>query len=102
MSVDHCRADVPVSQKFLDCPDIVPVFQEMRGKGMAQGVRASGLQNPRLEPGLLKCSLQNRFVKVMPAFLSGYPVGVMARCGKHPLPAPLFTCAGVFLPKGVG
>lgn len=40
MGVDHRRADVPVPQKFLDRPDLLAVFQEMRGQGMAQGVRA--------------------------------------------------------------
>jgi len=88
MGVDHSRADVPVSQKFLDCPDIVPVFKEMCGKGMAQGVRARGLQNARLEPGLFYGPLENRFVEMMPVVLSRDPVGVMARRGEHPLPPP--------------
>ncbi len=27
MSIDHCGADVPMPEQFLDCPDVVAVFQ---------------------------------------------------------------------------
>lgn len=53
MAADHRRADVPVSQKFLDRPDIVAVFREMRGKGMAQRVRAGWLGDTSLQSCLL-------------------------------------------------
>lgn len=36
MGIDHRRADISVPQQFLYSPDVVAVFQEMRGKGMAQ------------------------------------------------------------------
>ena len=40
MGVDHRGAHVGVSQQFLNRADVVAIFQQMGGKGMAQGVRA--------------------------------------------------------------
>jgi hypothetical protein len=45
--------------------------------------------------------LQNRFVQVMSALLSGFPICVVARCGKYPLPTSLFAGIGVFALQGV-
>jgi hypothetical protein len=33
---DHRRADIPVSQKLLNRPDVVAVFEEMGGKGVPE------------------------------------------------------------------
>ena len=38
--VNHCRADVAVAQKFLDCADVIAVLQHVRRKGMPKGVAA--------------------------------------------------------------
>jgi len=38
MRVDHRRADIAVPQQLLYGPDIVSIFQQMRGERMAQGV----------------------------------------------------------------
>ena len=38
VGVSHCRAHVIVSEKLLNRSDIVPVFQQVRCKGVAQGV----------------------------------------------------------------
>ncbi len=38
VSVNHSRSDIIVTQKFLDCPDVITVLQEMRGKGMPERV----------------------------------------------------------------
>ncbi len=34
MRVDHCRADIPVTQQLLYGPDVVAVFEQMRRKRM--------------------------------------------------------------------
>src|SRR3989338_5065556 len=39
---------------------------------------------------------------MVPAFLSGYPVGVMTGCRKDPLPPPLFPRVWIFALKGIG
>jgi hypothetical protein len=48
MGVDHRRADIPVSQELLDRPDVVAVFEEMGGEGMARG--GARQVRPRPEP----------------------------------------------------
>ncbi len=53
MSVDHCRADVPASQKFLDCPDIVAIFEQVSCKRMPERVAAGWLNNRREEGSFL-------------------------------------------------
>jgi len=40
--------------------------------------------------------LQNGLMYVMSTLLSSHSIGVVAGCGKHPLPSPLFTRIGVF------
>lgn len=53
MGVDHCRADVPVSQKFLDCPDVVAIFEQVGCKRMPQRVADGWLNNLREEGSFL-------------------------------------------------
>jgi hypothetical protein len=36
MGMDHRRSDIFVVQEFLDSPDIVTVFRQMRSEGMAE------------------------------------------------------------------
>jgi hypothetical protein len=36
MRVDHGRGDIRMSQEFLDCPDVIIRFKQMRGKGVRQ------------------------------------------------------------------
>lgn len=38
MGVNHRGFDVAVTEEFLDCADIVAVFDEVRGKGMPEGM----------------------------------------------------------------
>jgi len=38
MGVDHRRADIGMAQQFLNSADIVPLLQEMGGKGVAECV----------------------------------------------------------------
>jgi len=44
-----------------------------------------------LDPCFFERFLKNGFVKMMPAIFSGYPVSVVTRRRKHPLPSPLFA-----------
>lgn len=54
MRVDHRRPNVLVAQQFLDRANVVPVDQQVRGKGMPERV-AGG---PLVQPGLAH-SLRN-------------------------------------------
>lgn len=48
MCVNHRSADICVAEELLDCPDVIPVFQEVSGKRMAKRVRARRLGYPGL------------------------------------------------------
>ncbi len=65
-------------EQLLDRPDVVAVFQDMRGERMAEGMAACGLRDAGSKDRLLDRALQNGFVQVVPAFLSRDPVGIMA------------------------
>ena len=68
---------------------------------MSKRVWRCGFSQTGLSNGLFHYLLQNRFVQVMSALLSGFPICVVASCGKYPLPSPLFSGVGVFALQGV-
>jgi hypothetical protein len=100
MRVNHGRAHVLVSQQFLNGPNVIAILQQMSRKRMSQRMTSS-----RFGDGLQSCflegALQNRFMKMVPAFLARYPVCEMTRCGKHPLPAPFLARIRVFTFKSI-
>jgi len=56
---------VPVAEQFLHGADVVPVLQEMRCEGVAQGVRATTLGDPDPPHRGLHRALQDRLVQVV-------------------------------------
>ena len=46
LGIDHGCTDILVAQQFLNGADIVPIFTEVRGKGMPHGVATDRLVNP--------------------------------------------------------
>ena len=56
---------------------------------------------PRFLHGFFHRLLQNGLVQMVPAFLSGCAIYVVARCRKYPLPSPLFSRIGIFALEGV-
>jgi len=46
MGVDHGGGDIRMSQEFLDCPDVIVRFKQMRGKGMPEGMATDLLTYP--------------------------------------------------------
>jgi len=52
MGVDHCGFYVFVSEKFLHSSYIVTILKEMRGEGVAEGVRGDSFVN-FCQPGCL-------------------------------------------------
>ena len=89
VGVDHRRADVPVAEKFLDGPDVVPFFEEMGSERMPERVAGDSLDESGKGGGLFHGSLENRFVEVVTIQASGTGVLELPCCGKYPLPAPL-------------
>ena len=78
MGVNHGRSDVGVSEQLLNRADIVAIFQQMGGKGMAHGVRAGWLRDASLEPCVFDGFLQNGFMNVVAPPLSCSPIGIVA------------------------
>ena len=102
MGVNHGGADIAMAEQFLNRTDVIPIFEQMSCKRMPERVRSGWLCYPGLTHGLFHGLLQDRFVQVMPAFLSCCFVYVMSSCRKNPLPSPLFPRIGVFALEGVG
>ena len=91
-----------MSQEFLDCSDVITIFQQVRSEGMAQGVTPGVLSDPSFKPCLAKCTLQYRLVKMLPSLFTGDPVYKMAGRGENPLPSPFFASVRIFAIQRVG
>lgn len=89
MGVDHRRADVPMPEEFLNRPDVEAVLQQVRGKGVAQGVARGGLGETGGANGTLYGPLEDGFVQVMTSATVGLAIVVEPRRRKDPLPSPL-------------
>src|SRR5919109_1925649 len=69
---------------------------------MAKTMRACRLGHASFLHRLFHRLLQDRFVQMVPALLSGNPVDIMTGRWKHPLPTPLFSRVWVFALQGIG
>ncbi len=67
MSVNHCRANVLVSQEFLHCPNIIARFEKVCGEAVAKRVAATVFHDASLADGrpdrFLNCPMR----EMMPA-----------------------------------
>ena len=77
MGVNHGGTDVGVSEKLLNCANIVAIFQQMGGKGMAHGVRAGWLPDAPLEPPIFDGLLEDRFMEVVSALFPSESVDII-------------------------
>ena len=68
---------------------------------MSHGVGPGWLRDASLEPGVFDGLLEDRFMKVVSAFFSCHPVGVMAGRRKNPLPSPFFAGIWIFSIKSI-
>jgi hypothetical protein len=62
--VDHRRADIAVAQQFLDRPDVMARFEQVRRERVAQRVTRFRAWDSRSTDGVLHRSLNDRFVQV--------------------------------------
>jgi hypothetical protein len=65
MRIDHCRADIPVSQQFLDRTDVRARFEEVRGESVAERMRRGRLRDAGFAHGPLEGALQRFLMQVM-------------------------------------
>jgi len=101
VGVDHSSADVLVPQQFLHGADVVAIFQQVGGEGVAEGMGSDVLLDAselsRFADGLLEAAL----VEVVPA---GDPCArVFGKGGgrEHILPDPLAVGVGIFACQGI-
>jgi hypothetical protein len=57
VGVDHGGAHVGVAEQFLDCADIVAVFEEVGGERVAEGVATGVFRDAALPDGFLDGAL---------------------------------------------
>jgi hypothetical protein len=86
--VDHSHADVIVTQQLLDGADVAAIFEEMRRKGVAEGVTGGSLGETRPTNGFGDSALHHRLVEVMPAALGRHAVDVDPGGREDPVPCP--------------
>ena len=66
MGIDHRRTDVLVTEQFLHRADVIPRFESMRRKGMAQGMAGGRLCDVRLAYSAMHSPLEYLFVGMIP------------------------------------
>jgi len=88
VSVDHGRLDVRVAEELLDRPDVVAIFEKVRGERVPQTVTARVLVDAHL-PHLFHCSLYGRLIEMMPPLDPAPGIDGQPRRGEEILPAEL-------------
>jgi hypothetical protein len=86
MGIDHRRTDILVTKQFLNRPDIVTFFQQMRSKGMAKCMTPDPFDDIRFEDSCFNGALQKGLMDVISAFLSGLYVFPPVFLRESPLP----------------
>jgi len=66
VGVQHRRTDVLVSEQFLDRANIVPIFEQVRREGVAQGMAARVLGEPGFATGFFDRFLEDGFMEMVP------------------------------------
>ena len=102
VGVDHCRAHVTVTEQFLHRANVVPGFQQVRGKRVPEGVAGGRLRDSRLTHRCLYRSLQPLFVHMVSTSLPGTRINRQPRCGNtycHPVSC---GAAGYFRARALG
>ena len=93
VGVDHGGSDVAVAQQFLNGADVMPPFQQMGGKGMAQAVGCGWLADLCRDHSPSDRFLHQARIQVMPTLLTGLVVAPALVLGEHPLPCPFLVAA---------
>jgi len=91
-----------VAEQLLDGADVVAVFEEVSGEGVAKGVRCRGLGDSGGPCGRGNGPLDGGLVQVVATRLAGLDVVVRSGDGEQPLPGPFAWCGGVLPAESVG
>lgn len=84
-----------MTEQFLHRSDVVSILEQVRRKGVAEGV-ADALRDPRQADRGGVRALYDGFVQVMPGWWSESRVSANPRRRKHELPTPVGCRVGIF------
>jgi hypothetical protein len=88
MAVNHRCRDMLVPEKFLDGPNIVTPFEQIRRERVPQAVRCRRFGNTAPPDGALENALKCGLMQMAPTLHSSFSLEVSSGCRKHPLPCP--------------
>ena len=88
VGINHGRADIFVTKEFLNGANVITLYQQVCGKGMAQTVAIGTFDDSRRGHCSLECALQDTFGHVMPLFSSTARIDRNSRRRKNILPNP--------------
>lgn len=100
--VDHRRTHVTVSQQLLDAADVDARLQQVRRKGMAQGMRGDVFVNAGSGGSATDCATHRLSVHVVSGSNAGSRIDGKVRSGEDPMPWPAFRRAGEFANERIG
>ena len=84
-----------MSEEFLDCPDVVACFKQMRDKAVSESMTAGGLAQASCADREFNRVLEILFRNVMTARLAAARVSAEFRGGEDVLPWPGARCIDV-------
>ena len=102
MSIDHCGADIRVTQEFLNSANVISLFEQMSRKRMAKRMAAGIFGDSRSADCRFDGSLDARFIEMVSAHFPAEGVDGSFGSGEDVLPVPLFCCRGIFVSERVG
>ena len=87
--IDHRCADIGMAKELLDCANVVPVFEQMRGKRMPERMATDALRDSSLSRSHCHGTLHRRLVQVISRWRSPPGVAAHPTRRKHKLPGPV-------------
>ena len=99
VGVNHCGTDVPMTQQFLDRPDVVSVLEQVGGERVAECVACDMFLDAGQRRRFFDGALKDRFVQMVQAPKSGFGIQIVPMRGKYPLPSPCVVCIRVLSAK---
>ena len=93
---------VPVPEELLHGADVVAVFQQVGGEGVAEGVGAGSLGDAGMPDRVSDRPLKDGLMEVVTAVLAGCPIDVDSGGREDPLPRPFAAGVRVLAGEGPG
>src|SRR5438132_6447126 len=101
MRIDHRGLHIRMAEQLLDRSDVIPVLEQMRGKGMPECVTSHRLGDLRLSARDPHRFLHGRLLEMMTAPYPAARIDAEVCRGKYVLPRPLARRIRVFARQGI-